>query len=800
MSDINEYDYNHGIPPKDGLVWSPADEDGPGRWAWETNGVDTQPFPGTNQPGMIVWPKRPNDIKQWYDPKGYQSGVLGIGWSDYSLDGVSNSQNTVMHGYPFRATLNREIELGEPPGWTVYLYEGTTQTDATAAARKALDQGLASGLPDATRAGVVPFARLDPDPSNPEKISRIMTVLPLGAVTDVPASSLPAMPGTVNVQRSVSDIVQNGKQYLVMNGGKQFSVPVVDAAPVKDKTPQTNRYVPDVWQAVIAPGLPAMIFATDRLHNTRLLPQPYGPDTSGMHVEIGSYGPSGYTSAANNGDVIIRFPASTGASPIYVSTIKVLDQDALNQRQIAENTLRNRAETAAKEEVARREEEARRAEELRRAEATRKENYAKAGVLNTPFYTPDMVKSAGTLLGAPGAILLNRAPGMIQLSAIAARVSSAISGAASAVMTGAADLSGWMASAVWRAATGVAGVATVSTAGVSVAAVAMGFWPGKAGGGDDSKVPGRDINMLAAQARLFTAGKVSIEPGMTSVNLPVRGFITTEANGKQSLMLVKTGQGGVSATVPVLSAVRDTISGLDKIKVPSVAGVPGRTILINPVPIGPTAPSHTGNSSPVPVTPVHTGTDVKQADSIVTTTLPAADIPPLQDFIYWQPDATGTGVEPIYVVMSGIYGETNAKGKSSGRPFNTDRAGGPIQSLDWKTAVIDREGVNKVKLHTGRFTESDANKVMIERLEKILSGELNATDTDKRYYTHEIRELERYRNLGVADGTLPANAAEVWNNTHTATLEDYKLGNSETLLYTPEALKAAEEQELRELK
>lgn len=105
-----------------------------------------------------------------------------------------------------------------------------------------------------------------------------------------------------------------------------------------------------------------------------------------------------------------------------------------------------------------------------------------------------------------------------------------------------------------------------------------------------------------------------------------------------------------------------------------------------------------------------------------------------------------------------------------------------------------------MKLHTGRFAESDANKVMIDRLEKILKGELQATDTDKRYFTHEVRELERYRQLGVKDSALPANEAEVWNNTHTATLEDYKLGNSETLLYTPEALKAAEEQELRGLK
>ncbi|WP_196775850.1 pyocin [Salmonella enterica] len=89
---------------------------------------------------------------------------------------------------------------------------------------------------------------------------------------------------------------------------------------------------------------------------------------------------------------------------------------------------------------------------------------------------------------------------------------------------------------------------------------------------------------------------------------------------------------------------------------------------------------------------------------------------------------------------------------------------------------------------------------MIERLEKILKGEMQPTDTDKRFYTHEIRELERYRSLGIPDGVSPDDNGATWNNTHTATLEDYQLGNDEALLYTREALKAAEEQELRILK
>ncbi|GLW37966.1 hypothetical protein Pcaca04_19020 [Pectobacterium carotovorum subsp. carotovorum] len=99
-------------------------------------------------------------------------------------------------------------------------------------------------------------------------------------------------------------------------------------------------------------------------------------------------------------------------------------------------------------------------------------------------------------------------------------------------------------------------------------------------------------------------------------------------------------------------------------------------------------------------------------------------------------------------------------------------------------------GVDKVKLHTSRFGESPDNKVMIERLEKILNGELEFTDIDKRFYTHEIREPERYRNLGIKDGTKPENFSEVWNNTHTATLEDYKVNEKTQPLYTPEAEEA----------
>ncbi|MBD8493989.1 hypothetical protein IFR09_05170 [Pseudomonas syringae] len=48
-----------------------------------------------------------------------------------------------------------------------------------------------------------------------------------------------------------------------------------------------------------------------------------------------------------------------------------------------------------------------------------------------------------------------------------------------------------------------------------------------------------------------------------------------------------------------------------------------------------------------------------------------------------------------------------------------------------------------MKSHAGYFRSSAANAVMIERLEQILAGGLEATDTDKRYYAFTLRNLER---------------------------------------------------------
>ncbi|QXI07177.1 S-type pyocin domain-containing protein [Pseudomonas tensinigenes] len=162
-------------------------------------------------------------------------------------------------------------------------------------------------------------------------------------------------------------------------------------------------------------------------------------------------------------------------------------------------------------------------------------------------------------------------------------------------------------------------------------------------------------------------------------------------------------------------------------------------------------------------------------------------------FIIVFPD--DSGIAPLYVVFSSPYAGATTKGEYSGRDFNPEQAGGPILDLDWRTAVITQTGIDAVKLHIARLDQSDANEIMIQRLEKILCGHWEFTDTDLRYYTHEVRELERFRALGLGDDFKPDRESPLWNNAHTATLEDFKLRDDESLLYSQDAIAAADKQD-----
>ena len=131
-----------------------------------------------------------------------------------------------------------------------------------------------------------------------------------------------------------------------------------------------------------------------------------------------------------------------------------------------------------------------------------------------------------------------------------------------------------------------------------------------------------------------------------------------------------------------------------------------------------------------------------------------------------------------------------ARGPTSGRDFNPLQAGGPVRQLSTDRVRVTPRGVENVEVHLERFGSDPANQVMIERLRSIARAEIEATPQDLNFYTHELRESVRYRRLGWPSGD-PGYG--VWNNAHTATLEDYGLSEQSVPhpLYHPDALKAA---------
>lgn len=272
-----------------------------------------------------------------------------------------------------------------------------------------------------------------------------------------------------------------------------------------------------------------------------------------------------------------------------------------------------------------------------------------------------------------------------------------------------------------------------------------------------------------------------------TINLPFRIF-----GDLNRYTLVATPAGGsVSAKVPVRALVFDPTTSSYSF----TSNDTPPNILSFPI-------VHLGsNSTTSPARPAHvpTYTGVTLSPLLVQPkTLPASELPDFRDCIYCFP--IESGLPPIYVVFNSPYKGATTRGKYSGRFFNPAKAGGPILDLDWTNATVTQTGIDLVKLHTGRFSPSDANAIMIDRLEKILLGKLVVTEVDKRFYTHEIRELERFRALGVVDGVDPNDDGVIWNNTHAATLEDYKVKDAFELLYTPDAIEADEKQREREFK
>src|SRR5262249_28225891 len=116
-------------------------------------------------------------------------------------------------------------------------------------------------------------------------------------------------------------------------------------------------------------------------------------------------------------------------------------------------------------------------------------------------------------------------------------------------------------------------------------------------------------------------------------------------------------------------------------------------------------------------------------------------------------------------------------GAASGRRYAPGKAGGAVRELDYSKIKFTGKGVDVVDAHVRRFEGGGESELaMVDRLRRIARGELAPTDFDRRFYTHELRESVRYRALGLG-GNAPLEhlPIEVWNNLHTATLEDYRI-------------------------
>jgi hypothetical protein len=128
-----------------------------------------------------------------------------------------------------------------------------------------------------------------------------------------------------------------------------------------------------------------------------------------------------------------------------------------------------------------------------------------------------------------------------------------------------------------------------------------------------------------------------------------------------------------------------------------------------------------------------------------------------------------------------------ARGPASGREFDPEAAGGPVRELDAGTAAIVGDGVAEVTAHLRRFTGGGPlegpERAMLGRLASIAAGDMKPTSYDLNFYTHELDEANRYAKLGLGPGSGADLGApemyDVWNNVHTAALEDYRISGAD---------------------
>ena len=112
------------------------------------------------------------------------------------------------------------------------------------------------------------------------------------------------------------------------------------------------------------------------------------------------------------------------------------------------------------------------------------------------------------------------------------------------------------------------------------------------------------------------------------------------------------------------------------------------------------------------------------------------------------------------------------------QPFGVAANAG--RTLSWSRATINQGGVSAVERHLARFESGPGETAMLQRLRAISRGELDPTDYDLRFYTHELRESVLYRKVGYPSGQPTGSDAayDLWDRLHTQALTDYGLTRS----------------------
>ena len=144
-------------------------------------------------------------------------------------------------------------------------------------------------------------------------------------------------------------------------------------------------------------------------------------------------------------------------------------------------------------------------------------------------------------------------------------------------------------------------------------------------------------------------------------------------------------------------------------------------------------------------------------------------------------DTNGPGYGTIGIAAE--YVLTGARGLASGREFDPETAGGPIQQFDAGKERITNEGVQEATAHLQRFTGGGPleapEQAMLDRLTSIAAGDMEPTSYDLNFYTHELDEAARYARLGFGpESGVDIGGPEMYHLWNDA-LEDYGISGAD---------------------